>query len=354
MELNKNIIVLSQDDKLVLKIGNSDKIIKLSQIELDILKYYTEVNDNEKVIIHFSEQIKIDTSILELLIDIAIKNKIITENEENEKKSAFKFVFKLNKRIFEIFNLDFTSTKAEKIFENRLLLHISLILLFLSAFYFVFEISKSPLNFSENYKKTLYSVSVPFTQLITYIYLASFISTFFHEIGHYFFYKYFKGKTSMFGFGLLFFFLPVFYNKIIVSMIKKKNQKIIINFGGIIFDILFLLFIIFFTKYYYAKYPILSFIAYSSMISICIRSFFNLNIFLPNTDGYFIFSEIINKPKILEDSISNSIDLFKNRKITFSNVFSLVFTLLSYLSMAISWLFFFIPFLIYFYYAFSQ
>ena len=54
----------------------------------------------------------------------------------------------------------------------------------------MYDILKEPLNFRENYNKTLYAVPISFSSLLMYIYLSSFISVFFHEIGHYFFYKY--------------------------------------------------------------------------------------------------------------------------------------------------------------------
>ena len=90
------------------------------------------------------------------------------------------------------------------------------------------------------------------------------------------------------------------------------------------------------------------------MISICIRSVFNLNVFLPNTDGYFILSDIINKPNLFEYSIQKTKELYKTKRVSLNNLLSLIYLILSYLSIIISWLFFFFPFIIYFYYALSK
>ena len=355
MEINKNIIVINDDEgKVVLKIGNSDKFIKMSKIEYDIIEYYIEVYDKNEVIQHFKNIIQIDLVSLNLLIDKSAENGIITKHSVNKNFSFLKFRFKRNKKIFEIFNLDFTSTVLEKFIEKKIFLNFIIIFLYFFLFYIMYDILKEPLNFRENYNKTLYAVPISFSSLLMYIYLSSFISVFFHEIGHYFFYKYFKGKSSMFGFGLLFFFLPIFYNKILITLITVKKHKIIINLGGIIFDISLLIFLIYFTKNFNSSYPVLSFLCYTTMISICIRSFFNLNIFLPYTDGYFVFSDLINKPHLFEDNLKNSLALIKKKEISLKNFISLTYTILNYLSIGISWLFFFLPFIIYFYYAFTK
>ena len=355
MELNKNIIIISDDNnKLILKIGNSDKLIKLSKIEFEIIENFIKYKDKDVVINNFVKIIKIDNITLNLLIDKAIENKIIIDNYPNKPFSFLNIKFKRNKRIFEILDLDFTSTIFEKLIEKRFFLNSVLFLIIIYSFVLIFEITREPLNFRDHYNKTLYAVPISFTSLISFIYFSSFSSIFFHEVGHYFFYKYFRGKTSMFGFGLLFFFLPVFYNRIIISFIKKRNEKILVNLGGIIFDFIFFLSLIVFTKYFYEKLPILSFLCYTSMISICIRSVFNLNVFLPNTDGYFILSDVINKPNLFEYSIQKTKELYKTKRVSLNNLLSFIYLILSYLSIIISWLFFFFPFIIYFYYALSK
>lgn len=88
--------------------------------------------------------------------------------------------------------------------------------------------------------------------------------------------------------------------------------------------------------------------------SITIRSIFNLNIFLPNSDGYFVFTEIINEPNLFGDSIDAMKNILKERRATKHKIGHYLFGTLAYFSIGISWSFFILPFLIYFYYAIAH
>jgi hypothetical protein len=356
MEINKKLIILSKtNDEVILKIGKTDEIIKLSVIELDIIKYYSEVDNNTKVISHFKNIVEIIEDDLNTLINKAKSLKILVSNNKKYLKEYWiKPKLKRNKKIFEVFTIDFSGSYLERILEKKLILKIIISISVMLLMFMLYNIASSPLNFKQNYLETLYAVPIKFKSLIGFIYLSTFISVCFHEIGHYFFYKLFKGKTSIFGFGLLFFFLPVFYNKILVSLIKEKKEKIIINFGGMIFDLFLLIFLIFFTKNYHILYPTISFLCYVTIISICIRTFFNINIFLPSTDGYFVFSDTINKPNLFDYSNKLFKEFIKSRKTKAKNLPYIFYAVIGYLSIFISWCFFFLPLIIYFYYAFKN
>lgn len=355
MEINKKLIILSKtDDEVILKIGKNDEIIKLSVIELDIIKYYSEVDDTTKVISHFKNIIEIIEDDLNTLINKAESLKILVSNNKYLKEYWIKPKLKRNKKIFEVFTIDFSGSYLERILEKKLILKIIISIAAMLLMLMLYNIASSTLNFKQNYLETLYAVPIKFKSLIGFIYLSTFISVCFHEIGHYFFYKLFKGKTSIFGFGLLFFFLPVFYNKILFSLIKEKKKKIIINFGGMIFDLFLLIFLVFFTKNYHIIYPTISFLCYIIIISICIRTFFNINIFLPSTDGYYVFSDTINKPDLFDYSNKLFKEFIKSRKTKAKNLPYILYAVISYLSIFISRCFFFIPLIIYFYYAFKN
>ena len=97
MELNKNIIIISDNsNKLILKIGNSDKLIKLSKIEFEIIENFIKYKDKDVVINNFVKIIKIDNITLNLLIDKAIENKIIIDNYPNKPFSFLNNVFKFS------------------------------------------------------------------------------------------------------------------------------------------------------------------------------------------------------------------------------------------------------------------
>ena len=136
MELNKNIIIISDNsNKLILKIGNSDKLIKLSKIEFEIIENFIKYKDKDVVINNFVKIIKIDNITLNLLKDKAIENKIIIDNYPNKPFSFLNIKFKRNKRIFEILDLDFTSTIFEKFIEKRFFLKSVLFLIIIYSFF---------------------------------------------------------------------------------------------------------------------------------------------------------------------------------------------------------------------------
>lgn len=356
MKLNQNILLLSeQDNVVVLKIGTSDQVIRLSSIEWEVIKTFAAVNNNQKVIELFQNIIQIKEQVLENLVTKAIDNKVLISDEEVEVNQRWlKLTLKRKKSILEVLNIDLTHTWFEKLISKKITLNTIFLALFCIVAYLIFATFNSPFAFKKNYLETLYKVPISFTSIVKYIYISALTSVAFHEFGHFIFYKLYKGKTTVFGLGLLFFFLPVIYIRIITPLIKERHQRIIINLGGIIFDLVLLLLILYFTKHYHLQFPVLAFLGYCMITSITIRSIFNLNIFLPNSDGYFVFTEIINKPNLFGDSIDSIKKIFKERKASKNKIGHYLFGAIAYLSIGISWSFFLLPFLIYFYYAVAQ
>lgn len=354
MILNPSLLVLENESDLVLlKVGKSNSIIKMSSTEFEILTFYSKVSDFNSVIENFKNEIEIENDQMTILVTKAAENKILIPEDSLPGRSfGLNFIFKKNKKIFELLNIDFTNTYLEKVFENRIITNMIIAVLILMFSYFVFNIFSEPLNFKENYLSTIYKVPVSFSAIFGYIYLASFLSTLIHEFGHYFVYKRNYGKTSVFGFGLLFFFMPVFFNRVLVSLIRQKHKRIYINAGGMFFDFLQFIFLIYFTKIYHNAFPILSFFCYTLMISITIRTFFNLNIFLPSTDGYYIFTDLLNKPNFFEIAQKKTKNLVnKKEENNFKNYIYALYIIICYCFFAISWCMLFLPVLTYIYYA---
>lgn len=354
MKINPNLTVLENNtDSVTIKIGKSDKIVRMSRIEFEVINYYSTVLNFAAVKEYFQETVEIGKDVLDMLIKKATDNKILIDKvQDGNLESNFRFILKRKKRIFELINIDLTNSFFEKIFENYTITNSIIGLLVFAFSYFVLKIFSSPLNFKENYLKTLYQVPVSFSAIFGFIYLAAFISTLVHEFGHYFIYKRFGGKASIFGFGLMLFFIPVFFNKIFIAFIQKKSNRLFINFGGIFFDFLQFIFLIYFTKTYHDVYPTLSFFGYSLMISITIRTIFNFNIFLPGSDGYFIFTELINRPNFYQAAIKKSKSIIKRDiSITYKNYICAVYISICYCFFAFSWCMVFLPVITYLYYA---
>lgn len=357
--LNPYIEVIDNTDNLIL-LRIQNEIIKITPIEYEIISAYSTNNAFYEVIKKFSHVIKIREEQLGALISKSVQNKILIEESEKISSTGLGFLgakirysFKKNSgKILELFTIDLTSTLIDKIFSNTRFTRTILILLILLVTLFSIDLLVTPLNFKENYFKTLYQVPFKFSSLIGFIYLSAFVSIVFHELGHYFFYKSVNGKTTIFGFGLLFYVFPAFFTKIYSSLLKSKSNKLVVNFGGIIFDLFLIVFILYFTKHYHNQFPTISFFAYTLIISISIRLFFNLNIFLPGTDGYHILCDSINEKDLFKTSITKfKLVSKKIEPLTAKNSAYIIYLLFSFISIAISWGMFFVPIMMYFYYA---
>lgn len=306
--LNPSIKIIdsAKADEFVIKLDNSGNLLKLSSLELNIIKDYSDNNCKETLITNYKMKfIEIDSKDLDNLLKIAEDNKILIDTDLKTKEYfgvKIRPVFRRNFKMFELFNLDFSNTIFEKFFEDRKVLRFILITIPVTFLYFILSTFINAPNFKSDYLETIRAVPVSFTSIIIFIYFGSFLTVCFHELGHYIAYKIVKGKSSILGFGLLYCILPSAYCKVYYTLINRRKDRILVYISGIIFDIFLVSSFFYFTKYWHNQYPTTSFILYCMIISISIRSFFNLNFFLPGTDGYFILTDLTNKPDLLSDS----------------------------------------------------
>jgi hypothetical protein len=353
MYLNKSLTVLEEkNNSLLLKIGNSDKFVKMSNIEFDIIKSFSKLKDFQNVISAFSDVVEIEESQLSQLIDKAKENQILTDSVTDKKEFWITTVYKRKKKLFEVLKIDFTGTRLERIFENKTSQILFASFLITASIFMAVNLLSEPLSFQANYIETLYNVPIPFSKVFGFIYLSTFLSICIHEFGHYFFYKILKGRTSLFGFGMLFFVIPIFYNKVLTGLIKKRSERMLINAGGFIFDLILVIFLIYFTKEYHVDFPTLSFLFYCAMISIAIRTFFGMNIFLPGSDGYYIFTEMVKKDDLFDESALVLKSLLKPKSFNLKKIHYALYALFSYIFILFSWSFILIPIIVYIYYAF--
>lgn len=358
--LNPNTRIIENTNNLML-LRVQDELIKLSSIEFDIILSFAQSNNFYTVINSFSDLIKIKEEQLGLLISKSVQNNLLIEESQTIKNKSINFLgasirysFKRNNKIFELFNLDLTTTVFNKIFSHTRIVNSILIFLFSFALFVIGDLLLSPLNFRENYFSTLYKIPYNFSSLLGLIYFSSFCSIIFHELGHYLLYKSVKGKTSIFGFGLMFYVLPVFYTKMYTNFIKTRKHKVLIDSGGFIFDVLLVLFILYFTKHFHNEYPTLSFFGYTLITSITIRSFFNINVFLPGTDGFHILSDSLNDSNLFKTSVTKSkLIISRKEKLSIRNIGYVFYLAFSYISMGLSWSMFFLPIIFYFYYTYN-
>ncbi len=155
---------------------------------------------------------------------------------------------------------------------------------------------------------------------LIYFFLIKAISVTFHEIGHATSAYYFGAKTGGVG-GGFYLFKPVYYTDVTDIWRLKKWQRIIVNLSGVYFEFIFcaLLSLIAF----FVNHHLLLMIA----VFVSIHSLFNL-IPLLRSDGYWILSDLINKPNLLKHGyikIKEFLGLFIGKKLNWNAVDYLMF-----------------------------
>lgn len=138
---------------------------------------------------------------------------------------------------------------------------------------------------------------------LIYFFVVMSISLIFHEIGHATSTSYFGAKHG--GIGVGFYLLsPVYFADVTDIWRLKKRQRIIVNFSGIYFELIFCSFLAvvgFLTDNY---------IFVIITIAVFIHTLFNLNPFLRG-DGYWILSDLMAKPNLYHHAIEKVKDLFR-------------------------------------------
>ena len=146
------------------------------------------------------------------------------------------------------------------------------------------------------------SISIhPFIQIAIVIFLI-FICLTIHEFAHYFVYKLHGGTSDEIGAGFMYIIFPVMYvNTINVHYWKNKRNKVLLSMAGIIVDLIICMAIIILFKFYHISNVItvsLSYILFYYIFFILV----NMNFFIPGTDGYYIFSDLIGCNRLFGNS----------------------------------------------------
>ena len=157
------------------------------------------------------------------------------------------------------------------------------ILFFLATIPFVlFEIFSK--GFNVEVEKQL-----PYTTYIIII----FLSIIFHELGHSTALAKYKLKSGEIGVGLYLFVLPVFYTNLSQAWKLKAKQRLVVDFGGIYLQYIYMLVILIFCYFF----PALKFLP----VTIFFLILYQLNPFL-RLDGYWIISDLIKETNLMQVS----------------------------------------------------
>jgi len=127
------------------------------------------------------------------------------------------------------------------------------------------------------------------------VFLLYFFSVFFHELGHASACKYYNIAHGNIGIGLYLHY-PVFYADVNNAWRLKKNQRALVGFGGIYFQLLFCIPLIIFSSFIGNQ------IVYSVLCGILLNVAINLNPFF-KFDGYWILSDLLGIPNLRKRSL---------------------------------------------------
>ncbi|MCX8491070.1 MAG: hypothetical protein ORN54_08380 [Cyclobacteriaceae bacterium] len=147
------------------------------------------------------------------------------------------------------------------------------------------------------------------------IYLILFqVGTLLHEFGHAVACKSFGAKHGGIGFGF-YLLTPALFTDVSDAWRLKRGERIIVNLGGIYFE---LLIASFFLLFYFDKHTITFLILPCILI---INTLKNLNPFL-KLDGYWILSDATNKPNLQKNAfriLNEKFRQFRKLKFSFDN-----------------------------------
>lgn len=129
------------------------------------------------------------------------------------------------------------------------------------------------------------------------LFLFSFVICLFHEIGHASALQSYKKNAGEIGVGF-FLFYPVFFCNVSEAWFLKKNQRVVVNLGGIYFELLAA------TAFIAAMYATENNIFLFLASIILLRAVINLNPFL-RRDGYWILSDLTNRPNLQRNSLTH-------------------------------------------------
>ncbi len=270
---------LPDGDSVVVFNEKNSKIVTLSNDELKVIEKYAELNNIQSCFSFFKDVYELENS--EIIFDIVSKAKKMEllvpdiEDENENKLNTLELTFSGLMYWFRPFFLvKFVNIKKSRIrqfvsitLKEKISLSVAFTLIFIliaGLFFINYLVGES-----DSFIISYFVLFLPFV----------FLSTGIHELGHLVIYKLLKGIGGKIGMGLFFYVYPIMYCYDLLIISFKKWQKILLSFGGIIFDvILFIIMVIFnFDPYY--------------IVLTVYRTLFNINPLLTKTDGFYIFKD---------------------------------------------------------------
>ncbi len=155
---------------------------------------------------------------------------------------------------------------------------------------------------------------------LVYFFIIMAVSVTFHEVGHASSAHFFGAKHGGIG-GGFYLFTPVYYADVTDIWRLSKWQRIVVNLSGMYFELIFC------TLVSLIGYFTNNFVLTVLAIIVCGNTLFNLNPFF-RSDGYWVLSDLTNKPNLLHHSFDRVNDIYriiKGKKVKWSKIDMLFF-----------------------------
>lgn len=137
--------------------------------------------------------------------------------------------------------------------------------------------------------------------LMLLILLGTLLATFLHEMGHFLLYRYYGGQTSEIGLALTLGVFPVLYvTTNSLYLWDKQYQRLLVTLAGIAVD--FGQALLLAALVVQAISPVCTFFSIVFLYLALVRIFSNMNPFIPGSDGYFVATDLANKPSLYQSS----------------------------------------------------
>lgn len=378
------VYVDQETDKIFLKNHFFKNMVSLSKIEYEIIQFYIDHPDYEKVFAHYSQRYEMSRDFVYTLIHkaelsgilvsegyLARKEKVRLESGSRvnnilmymmvSKLQAVMSLLSLkaklelrgNFKYYRLVSFGLENTWLEKWCSN------SVVQLFLVTLYFVLlgtvlygitsiDVYIIPKNsFQGAFDRAFWIIPIA---LIGFL-----IFTILHELGHFLVYKRYGGLTSEMGVALMTGIIPTLYvTTSSLHLWKSRTRRLLVMAGGTLVDVLLLLTCLYFT--YASISNTISFYGYLFSIMMVYRILFNINPFIPRTDGYFMLCEITSQPTFHSSSYTHFSSLLakmkngKWRHILFSEAGYSFYFMLSMVFIVVNYLILLSPVIVFLYY----
>ena len=376
------IYIDKEADKVFLKNQFFKNMVSLSTVEYEIIRFYSENPDPQKVFQHFSEQYEMPPDFIYLLVQKAEasgllvsdgylqrKEKVLTTSGKRADNTWFYLIVAKVQSLLQALGLNARlelrgSFKYYRLvsfdLDNTWLAKMCSFSFVQTAFFVLYFVSLVSLLYSlvniESYQLSWNFARIGHSQgsLAILVLFAGVVAvTLLHELGHFILYKTFGGVTSEMGIALMTGIIPTLYvTTSSLPLWKHRWQRILVMAGGIIVDVLVLL--VFAYIGYTSNSGAVSFYAFILSFMQVYRIYFNSNPLIPRTDGYFIMCDILSNPTFHSTPYPHTPDLLKNLKtfniksVTIKELGHAFYFVLSMLLMILNYLMFLLPLTLFF------